>query len=82
MRNAAQRLERLAEALDFSLAGNCICSGRPQFAVTTCDVNGHLLPSDPVELSKLAFTCSVHGMVGPDVHVRVTRFSAPEAGSP
>jgi hypothetical protein len=82
MRNAAQRLERIAEALDFSLAGSCACSGRPQFAVTTCDVDGHDLPSDPAELSKVAFTCPVHGMVGPELHVRMTRFSTPDGRTP
>lgn len=82
MRNAAQRLARLAEVLNFSSAGDCICAARPSMAVTMCDPDGHDLPSDSVELSKLAFTCPVHGTVGPQTHIRVTRFSTAEAGSP
>lgn len=75
MRNAAQRLARLATALNFGVEGDCTCSERPLVAVTNHDPDGNNLPSNPAELAKLDFTCPVHGEVGPEHHVRIIQFS-------
>ena len=78
MRNAAQRLARLAEALNFSSDGDCVCSRQPKFATTKCDVDGRYLPSDTEEVAKLDFTCPVHGKVGPELHVKAIQFCCGE----
>jgi hypothetical protein len=78
MRNFANRIARLEEALSLSASPDCNCALRPELAVTFCDEPGNELPSDAAEVEKLAFTCPVHGVVGPKLHVQITEFDSGE----
>ena len=87
MRSLATRLARLEER--FGLASradgqlrDCTCTERPQCAITrSCYHDREPTAAEVSEMEKLAFTCPVHGALGPVLHFRLTAFACDQCNA-